>query len=119
MDIATIAGIVSGIAVICTAIIIGGDPGGFIDIPSFMIVFGGTIAATLIKFPLSDLMTALKIGISIAFKNQPNDPQTIYDKALEMGGIVRKSGLLGLESVKIEHELFAPRHSHVHGRFKP
>ncbi len=107
MDIATIAGIVSGIAVIGGAIVAGGDPMGFVDLPSAMIVFGGTTAATLIKFPMSDLMTALKTGISVGFKNPPSDPQSIYDKAIEMSGIVRKNGLLGLESVKIEHELFA------------
>lgn len=105
MDIATLIGIVAGMGVIVAAIFIGGDLGAFVDIPSIMVVFGGTTAATLIKFPLRDVFKALKIGISIAFKNPKEDPQSIYEKAMEMAGIVRKNGLLGLETVEVENDI--------------
>jgi len=106
MDITTIAGIVAGLAVIVVAILIDGDLGSFINAPGVMIVFGGTLSATLVKFPLKEMIASLKIGMKVAIQNSKNDPQYIYEKALEMSGLVRKGGLLALENVEIENELF-------------
>jgi len=107
MDLATLIGIVVGLIIIFGAIMMGGDLGSFINIPSILVVFGGTTAATLVKFPLSDCIAALKIGGKIAFKNSPDDPRSVYDMAIELAGIVRQKGLLGLESVTVENELMA------------
>lgn len=105
MDLATLIGIVIGLIIIVVSIMIGGDIGSFVNIPSILVVFGGTTAATLVKFPISDCIAALKIGGKIAFKNSPDDPRSVYDMAIELAGIVRQKGLLGLESVTIENEL--------------
>jgi len=106
MDLATLVGIIAGFAVIVVSIFLGGDLGAFINVPSLLVVLGGTTAATLIKFPLSDVMAAFKIGIGIAFKNPKTDPRYIFDQAIELAGLVRKNGLLGLENVEIDNELF-------------
>lgn len=106
MDLGTLIGILSGFAIILTAILIGSDIGIFFNIPSILIVFGGTIAATLIKFPLSDVMTSFKTGVRIAFKNVENDPQALVDKAIEVAGVVRKNGLVALQSVKVNNDVF-------------
>jgi chemotaxis protein MotA len=107
MDIATLIGIIAGTGVIVGAILLGGSLDSFVDVPSIMVVFGGTAAATLIKFPMRDVIKSLKIGVSIAFKNPKEDPLSIYEKAIELAGIVRKNGLLGLESVEVENEIMA------------
>ena len=44
MDFASLTGILSGIGLIISAIIIGGDVHNFINVPGLMIVFGGTVA---------------------------------------------------------------------------
>lgn len=106
MDIATILGIVSGLTVVGIAITIDGDIGTFVNPAGLLIVLGGTLAATLVKFTLKDMLAALKLGVAIAFRNTKNDPQYIFDKAVEMAGTVRKNGLLALENMKIENELF-------------
>jgi len=106
MDLATLVGIIAGFAIIVIAIFLGGNLASFVNIPSILVVFGGTMAATLIKFPLSDVMTAFKIGISIGFKNPKTDPRYIFDQAIELAGLVRKNGLLGLENVEVDNELF-------------
>ncbi|MEQ5776583.1 MULTISPECIES: motility protein A [unclassified Thalassospira] len=105
MDIATLVGIIAGTGVIVGAIMLGGSLGAFVDVPSIMVVFGGTAAATLIKFPMRDVVKSMKTGIGIAFKNPKEDPQSIYEKAMELSALVRKNGLLGLESVEIENEV--------------
>lgn len=107
MDIATLIGIVAGMGVIFGAILMGGSLNAFVDLPSIMVVFGGTAAATLIKFPMRDVIKSLKIGIRIAFKNPKEDPLSIYEKAIELSTLVRKNGLLGLENVEIENDIMA------------
>ena len=106
MDLATLIGIFAGLGVIFTAILLGGDLGSFINLPSIMVVLGGTTAATLVKFPLKDVLAAFKIGVATAFKNPTSDPHDIYDKAMELASLVRKNGLLGLENVDVGNELF-------------
>jgi len=106
MDITTIAGVVAGLVVIVIAILLDGELGSFVNAPGMMIVLGGTFAATMVKFPLKEMMASLKVGFKIAIQNSKNDPQYIYEKALEMSGLVRKGGLLALENVKVDNELF-------------
>ncbi|MGB0748862.1 MAG: MotA/TolQ/ExbB proton channel family protein [Magnetospiraceae bacterium] len=105
MDLATLIGIIAGLGVVGAAIFLGGDFGAFIDVPSLLIVGGGTTAATFIKFPMSDVFSSLKRGVAIAFKNSRSDLRYLYDQAIEIAGVVRKDGLLGLESVEVENEL--------------
>jgi len=105
MDIATLIGIVAGLGLIIVAIMLGGEIGGFVNVPSMLVVFGGVTCATLVKFPISNCIAAMKLGAKIAFKNSPDDPRSVYDIAIELAGIVRQKGLLGLESVTVENEL--------------
>lgn len=107
MDLGTLLGIAIGLVLIVISIMLGGDIGSFVNIPSIVVVFGGVTAATLVKFPLKECIAALKIGGKIAFKNSADDPRSVYDMAIELAGIVRQKGLLGLESVAIENELMA------------
>lgn len=102
MDLATIIGIAAGGAVVVVAILLGGSFGSFIDIPSILIVFGGGIAATLIRFPLSGVMTAFGTGGKAAFTHKKVEPREIIDKVAEMGDIVRRSGPLGLEGIELD-----------------
>ena len=51
MDFASLIGIISGIALIVSAIFLGGTPDVFVNIPGLMIVAGGTLAATLLTVP--------------------------------------------------------------------
>ena len=54
MDIATLIGLVAGFTLVLVAI--GNNLSIFIDIPSLLIVVGGTIAVTLVSFPLPDVV---------------------------------------------------------------
>ncbi len=57
MNIATIFGIIAGIAVLCTATFFATDSVAvFINLPGLAIVLGGTIAATFICYPLKEVM---------------------------------------------------------------
>ncbi|WDR02609.1 MotA/TolQ/ExbB proton channel family protein [Devosia algicola] len=97
MDIATIAGIIVGAAVIGWAISLGGSFMAFVDLPSVLVVIGGGFAATVIRFPLMGIGQSLAIGGRVAFTHKKVEPRALIQKIAEMGELVRRSGPLGLE----------------------
>ncbi|NOY77210.1 MAG: motility protein A [Calditrichaeota bacterium] len=96
MDLATIIGIVVGVFLILFAILQSGQLTGFIDVGSIMIVFGGTIGATLINFPLSDVLSVIGV-IKKGFLNKPPDPTANIRMLVEFAEIARREGILALE----------------------
>ena len=59
MDIATLLGFLLGFGLVLGSIVLGNGLGFFIDVTSMMIVFGGTIGAALIAFPMPDVIALL------------------------------------------------------------
>lgn len=104
MDLATIIGIIAGAAFITIAILMGGSFSQFVDGPSVLIVFGGGLAVTLVRFPLSGVLSAFKVGGKIAFVHKKVDPRELIDNIAQMGDVVRRSGPLGLESIELDDE---------------
>jgi len=105
MDIATLIGLVFGLGVIGAAISFGGDIGLFFNVPGILIVLGGTIAATLIKFRLGDILSAFALAVRTAFQDKGSTPNKIYEQVLDMAAISRKTGPLALQEYKIENNL--------------
>ena len=56
MDISSIIGVVAGLGFVAGTILIGSSLMMFVNIPSVLIVIGGTISATMIGYPLSDVL---------------------------------------------------------------
>ncbi|MFC1673403.1 MotA/TolQ/ExbB proton channel family protein [Pseudomonadota bacterium] len=106
MDFATLIGLVVGIAVVIAAILIGSGLDLFLNLPGFLIVVGGTLAATFVKFPMKNVFSALKTGASSAVKNVYEDPRGLIDVSLELAETARKNGLLALEGVQVENQFF-------------
>lgn len=102
MDLATIIGIAFGAAVIALAIFLGGSFTQFVDLPSVLIVIGGGMAATLIRFPLAGVMHAFQTGGKVAFTHTKVEPRELIDKIAEMGDVVRRAGPLGLETLEVD-----------------
>lgn len=107
MDLASILGIIIGFSVVVVAIFLGGNLSQFVDVPSMLIVIGGGMAATLIRFPLAGLMGAFATGGKVAFKHKKSNPRNIIEKIAELADIVRRSGPLGLETVEVEDPTMA------------
>jgi chemotaxis protein MotA len=98
MDLASFIGIISGISLIVGAIFIGGDVHNFIDIKSFMIVIGGTIATTLLTFQFKDVIAAYKAAYYV-FSKDKEDPNKILKTMIKLCHISRKSGLKELSKI--------------------
>lgn len=103
MDLATLIGIVGALGAIFVAILLGGDMIMFVNAPGLMIVVGGTLAVTLMKFPLSLTLGAFGIALK-AFVHKAQQPSAIIEQSIELANVARKEGLLGLESVEVENE---------------
>lgn len=73
-----------------------GKLGNFIDIPSVVIVIGGTFAALIASYPLSSL-AAIPKHIGIIFKGGKYNIPKLVDQLVDMAMVARQSGLLALE----------------------
>jgi chemotaxis protein MotA len=107
MDIATILGILFGTGVVAAAILVGGDVTLFVDLPSVLIVLGGAMAATIIRFPLAGVLSALVLGGKFAFTHRKIEPRQLIDEIAKLAEVVRKQGPLGLENVEVDDEFLA------------
>ncbi len=97
MDIATLFGIVSAFGLVLAAIFMGGGLGLFINIPSLLIVVGGTIGTTMINYPLKDVIGVLSV-VKNAFFAQKSDANQLVKRLMAFSSKSRKEGILALES---------------------
>lgn len=104
MDLATIIGMVLGFGLLIAAMILGGGVGQFGDAQSALIVIGGALATTLLRFPLSAVMTSFMMGAKLAFGNKNINPREMVDQITELTDVMRKNGPLGLEEVEIKDD---------------
>jgi chemotaxis protein MotA len=98
MDVGTIFGIVCSSALIWIAVRMGGNPGLFLDLPAFLIVFGGTFGAILVHYPIPTLFRVGGIIRKTLVGNVPA-PQLIIDQFMDYAGRARREGILSLEPI--------------------
>jgi len=82
---------------VLSAIMIGGDIKLFFDIPSLMIVLGGTLGATLVNYPLPDVLKVLKV-VKNAFFHRSNTTKDLISSLVTLAGTARREGILALET---------------------
>ncbi|HOJ33841.1 MAG TPA: motility protein A [Candidatus Hydrogenedentes bacterium] len=97
MDITTIIGLVAGFGLVISAILMGGSPGIFWNMPSVLITVGGMFAATLLNFPLRDVVTVLG-SVRNAFLHKERSPEELIEKLVNFATIARREGILALEA---------------------
>ncbi|MEE4277775.1 MAG: flagellar motor protein PomA [Halieaceae bacterium] len=103
MDLATLLGMVGAIGVVLAAILTGGSAPIFINVPSILIVIGGTLLVVMIKFSMTQFFGAFKVALT-AFSNKTVEPDELIQKIVELANIARKEGMLALESQEIDNE---------------
>jgi len=103
MDLATLLGMVGAIGIVLAAILTGGSALVFVNVPSILIVLGGTVMVVMIKFSMGQFFGAFKVALT-AFINKSADPEELIEKIVELANIARKEGMLALESQEIDNE---------------
>lgn len=96
MDIATIFGIISAFGLVLIAIFMGGGLSLFINGPSLMIVVGGTLGATMINYPLAELIGVFQVVKNVFFKKRTSAGDIIR-QFIEFSTKARREGILSLE----------------------
>lgn len=98
MDIATLIGFVVAFGLVGFAIFSGaGGIGAFLDVNSIAIVFGGTIGAMLMAFPLGQVIGAVGV-LKKAFLFKSADPKELIAALSELANKARREGILALEA---------------------
>jgi chemotaxis protein MotA len=97
MDLGTVIGIVLILALLHGAMAMGVGVGAYIDIPSVLIVVGGSIGALMVSFKPSQMKSFTKIFMK-AIKPGEEDVGELIKKLVEFATKARKDGILALES---------------------
>ncbi|WP_350344958.1 flagellar motor protein [Proteinivorax tanatarense] len=96
MDLSTILGIIIGFILFITAIFLQGSIEAFLSIDGALIVLGGTLAATTVSYPVSQLKLMFKT-IRIAFSKQNMSSSGVIKLIVSFADKARREGLLSLE----------------------
>ena len=109
MDITTVVGMLMAVALLFWSLSAGeGGIGLFVDIPSLVMVGGGTIAVTLVSFRATDLKGLVKVMLRAVLFKLPSPPDEI-ERIIAYANLARKEGLLALEAKlqEVEDTFFA------------
>ncbi|MFT7413105.1 MAG: chemotaxis protein MotA [Paraglaciecola sp.] len=102
MDLATIIGMLGAIGFVVMAMMQGGELGLFVNVPSILIVFCGSLFVVLSQYTLGQFFGAGKVA-GKAFMFKIDTPDSQIEKIVEMADAARKGGFLALEEAEIEN----------------
>ena len=100
MDLGTIVGLIAGVGLMLWGMASGAQGIAglklFADLPSMIIVVGGSCAAVLINFPLTQVFSTMKVAKNV-FSSKSHDPNSIIGTMVSFAEKARREGLLTLE----------------------
>jgi chemotaxis protein MotA len=103
LDLATLIGLIGAFGIVLTSIMLGGSAGTFVNTPSLLVVLGGTVLVTMMKFSLGKFAGAASIAVK-AFLYKPSNPEDLIEESVELAKAARQGGLLALEDREISDE---------------
>jgi len=103
LDLATLIGLIGAFGIVMTSIVLGGSAGTFVNTPSLLVVLGGTVLVTMMKFSLGKFFGAASIAVK-AFLYKPSTPETLIEEAVDLAKAARQGGLLALEDREIDDD---------------
>ena len=104
MDLATVIGIVLALFAIAFSAYVGKVDVSilFTRYEAFVLVFAGTIAATMISFPMKTFLRGLRTGFAMAFTEPQYHEHEIIANLVTFAEKARREGLLALENEAAE-----------------
>lgn len=106
MDLATVVGMVLGLVVVVIVMLLSGSLLMYWDLMSIMVVIGGALCATMMRWPLDVFLGGVKVGMG-AILNKIDSPEELIDLIIELSNKARKESILALEQVEIENPMLA------------
>ncbi|WP_334129489.1 motility protein A [Sneathiella sp.] len=97
IDYATVFGLFGSFTLITGAVLLGGSLASFFNLPSVLLVLGGTFLVTMISFSLSEVMRAQKVIFGTLFAKSISPDYAAYSM-LELADKCRGKGVLHLQN---------------------
>jgi len=98
LDLATLLGVTGAFVVIATAMVLGGSPDSFVDLPALLIVIFGTFLVTTVSYSLGEVARAQQIMVR-AVVYHAEDPRSAAEQVLFLADHARKKGKLSLDQL--------------------
>lgn len=96
-DYMTIFGSLGAVSIMSISMLMGGSLMLFVDIPSFLVVIGGTVTVTMIATHFADFKALPKI-LKWSLFERKNNPTQIARKMILLAMIAKQKGILTLEN---------------------
>jgi chemotaxis protein MotA len=98
MDKATIVGVLLAAGAILLGLFLeGGQIGQILQPTAALIVFGGTLGAILVQFPMKMVLTAF-LSLATVFFEPKNDPRQIIQEIVTIAHKARRKGIVSLDN---------------------
>lgn len=105
MDLASLIGMIGAIGMVIGAMFVAGGLGPFIDVPSILIVFGGTFFAAMSASPMGTFLGSFG-AMAKAFMPKLPRREALIERMVELSNIARKDGMMALEGQDVPDKFF-------------
>lgn len=105
MEIAAIVGLAGAVVMIIGSMVYAGGVMPFVDIPSVIIVFGGTFFVVLAMKPLPVFLGHFR-AMAKVFKPTRFDTDEVISRMVELSNIAKKDGVMALEGKPVPDPFF-------------
>lgn len=96
VDVATVFGLLAAFVLTAATVTLGGSPAAFMNLPSVLLVIGGTFAVTAICFSPGDIARAQSVVAKTVFRRRV-DATEAATGMLKLADKARKDGVLALQ----------------------
>lgn len=106
MDLASLIGVLIAWVLVIGTIATGSGALVFVNVPSIIIVLGGTLGVVMMRYSLGQFIGSIKIAIK-AFLHKDESVEDLIVSVVDLATIARKEGLLALEGQEITNPVLA------------
>lgn len=96
LDAATLVGLAAGFLALGAAILLGGTPASFLNVPSILIVVGGTLCVTTACFSAPEMLRMVRVVMKTVFRTTRDSSQAAI-LMLRIAELARRKGILALQ----------------------
>lgn len=97
MDVGILGGLAIGLVAIAGSVLLdGGDLRAFLNLPAFLIIFGGTVGATMVTTSLKDTLRLPRLVKMALFPHVSLRPDEVIATLVDFAQTARKEGILAL-----------------------